>query len=104
MINKQFNVVHHLYPFDKILNETFLETCILKKEYLKEFSEEKQVILSNKCIELHSKYPLGVCLTIKAHKLFHNIYGNVDNTPEQFYQFKKDFEAGKYDNEYKATK
>lgn len=45
--------------------------------------------LKEKCLKLHYKYGLGVCLTEELHKEFHNIYGKRNNTLEQYMEFKK---------------
>ena len=37
--------------------------------------------------EYQSKYPLGVCVSKDYHKMFHSIYGNRVNTPEQWDEF-----------------
>jgi len=46
--------------------------------------------------EVHSKYPLGVCVRKDIHVLFHRIYGSGGNTPEQWESFVKDYKQGKY--------
>lgn len=40
---------------------------------------------------------LGVCIDENIHKLFHSVYGQYCNTPEQWYQFEKDYKNGIYD-------
>ncbi len=85
---ERFNVVHHLYPFHKILEECIIETGIEIKKYIKDYTEEELLILLNKCVELHFKYPLGVCLTKELHYQFHSLYG-YECTPQQFYKFKE---------------
>ena len=40
----------------------------------------------------------GVCLCEPIHKLFHHVYGNKNNTKEQYCEFKNDILNGKYDD------
>jgi hypothetical protein len=84
----KFQEIHHLYPFNKIVDITFLETNITRKSTIGEYTQNELHLLEEKCIEIHARYPLGVCLRKDIHKLFHSIYGIYDNTPEQFYEFK----------------
>ena len=46
----------------------------------------------------HDKYPLGVCVDLNIHKIFHKIYGSGGNTEEQWNRFVEDFNNHKYDN------
>ena len=91
-----FHDIHHLYPFSKILEEVFQVSMILKKPNLIDYSKEELEVLIKTAELLHSSYPLGVCLSEETHKLFHKVYGNKNNTPEQFYEFENDFKDGKY--------
>jgi len=76
---KEFDNIHHLYPFKNIVNEVF-ET--LNLEQLPKVLDYSEVEFDN------INYGLGVCLSKPIHKLFHDTYGYTNNTPEQFYEFK----------------
>jgi len=88
--------VHHLYSFHLIVEETFQELKMEIKPRVEDYTQEELKRLSEKCLEIHYRYPLGVCLTNEIHNLFHSIYGYGDNTPEQFEEFKTRY----YSNEF----
>lgn len=46
--------------------------------------------------DIHSKYPLGVCVRKDIHDLFHNIYGSGGNTIEQWNKFCEEMNNGLY--------
>jgi hypothetical protein len=85
---KKFEVIHHLYPFNKIVKETI--ECLglpVYKDLLK-YTENEMKTIENKCLELHFKHGLGVCLTKEMHDKFHSLYGKTNCNLEQFEQFK----------------
>jgi len=86
-------VVHHLYPFSKIVDEVLLSLNLSYKNSSK-YTEEELISISNKFLELQSKYPLGVPLTYKLHRLFHTYYGKENFTPEDFLEFKSRIQSG----------
>jgi len=95
--SKNFEV-HHLYSFNKILEEAFklIEKEIelvsdITSDYTKEQLDRMIVIFK----EVHSKYPLGNCVRKDLHDLFHKIYGAGGNTPEQWNRFVEDYKNGK---------
>lgn len=90
-----FDHVHHLYSFSKIVEESFLELGLdnSKKNTLL-YSPEELVLISEKILEIHYRYPLGVCLRRDVHEKFHSIYGKTNNTPNQFYEFAEGIENG----------
>lgn len=87
----KFDNIHHLYGFDKILEETLNILDIDREKTIQDYSDEELFNLKNTCIELHKKYPLGVCLRTDVHDLFHQKYGKGNNTPEQFEEFKLNY-------------
>lgn len=97
LTGERFEVIHHLYSFNKIVKETFEYTQIPVKININEYSEEELRKLSDICLKIHYQYPLGVCLKSKLHDLFHSLYGILDNTPEQFEEFKQKYLSGEFD-------
>jgi hypothetical protein len=83
-----FDTVHHLYGFDNILQEVVISLNIPILEQVNQYTDLELEKIRNKCLELHYKYGLGVCLSGEVHKLFHSIYGYGNNTPNQFEEFK----------------
>jgi hypothetical protein len=97
--SKPFDDIHHLYPFHKIIDEVFNITNIKRKQEISEYTAEELKILEDTVLQLHYKYPLGVCLTHEIHSLFHSEYGRVDFTPKNFYEFKEKYLNGNFDTE-----
>jgi len=94
--NKRFDVIHHLYGFDKIFNEIFDNLNIEKRRFINEYSDEELVLVRNECSRLHKIHGVGVCLTGDIHALFHKVYGYGENNIEQFNEFKENYISGKY--------
>ena len=88
----RFDDIHHLYGFDKILQEVLENTKVELKEIISEYTNEELLMLEEECVKLHEKYGLGVCLTREMHELFHKEYGYGNNTPEQYYEFKNKYQ------------
>lgn len=85
----KFDVVHHLVSFKIILNETLESLGLGCFQNISNYSEKELVLIENLLLKNHYRYPLGVCLRKDVHQEFHEIYGYGNNTPEQFYEFKK---------------
>jgi len=81
-------VIHHLYPFHKIAQESLYLCKLEVKETIGEYSEDEWNLLGKTCLDLHYKYGLGACITKEMHTLFHSKYGKKDFTPEDFVKFK----------------
>lgn len=82
-------IIHHLHNFSDILKETLQILDLPLYDSVSKYTEEELNNITNKCIELHYEYGLGVCLCEKEHKLFHAIYGKENNIKEQYEEFKK---------------
>ena len=88
-------IIHHLYNFSDILYELFNIVDLEIKDVISEYSDDELELLKAKCLELHYKYGLGVCLTEELHKEFHSIYGKKKNTVDQYVEFKNNKTAMK---------
>lgn len=96
--SKKFEI-HHLYGVSNILKDVFVKFNIEEKDNYCDYSDKELSFILEKYINEQQKYPLGVCVSKYIHVLFHSMYGQYYNTPEQWYQFEKDFKNGVY-NEY----
>lgn len=83
-------VVHHLYNFSDILQETVQELKLPIYDTINKYTKLELKQLEATCLKLHYKHGLGVCLSEEEHVLFHSIYGVKNNTKEQYTQFKQD--------------
>ena len=97
---KPFKHIHHVNKnFSEILELTFKIANIENieiKETIEEYTSEELEKLEKICLMLHYFFGPGVCLTEEEHKLFHKLYGNHDNTKEQFEEFKHRFQNGEF--------
>ena len=94
---KSFNVIHHLYSFTNIITETLHNLNFPIYKEINKYTDNELNYIEEECLRLHYKYPLGVCLIEKIHKLFHKEYGNGENTPNQFIDFKFRLQSGEFD-------
>ena len=83
-----FDVIHHLFSFNFIVDEVFKELQFPYHKEIEEYSTLELDMIATTTLKLHYKYPLGVCLSNENHSLFHSEYGYGNNTPEQFEEFK----------------
>ena len=84
---EKFDVIHHLYSFNKIVKETLIELKLPTFRTIGDYSDIEIKSIEDTLLKNHYKYPLGICLKYDIHKKFHSIYGTGDNTPEQWYEF-----------------
>lgn len=94
----RFDVVHHIYGFNLILEETLNDLSIELKDNLEDYSTEELILILEYFKKTQNKYPLGVCLTNDIHKIFHSIYGYGFNTIKQWDKFCLDYKNGIYKN------
>lgn len=95
--SKDFEI-HHLYSVSNIINDIFQNNCDLYKENFSDYSDKDLYFILQKFKEIQNSYPLGVCVDKKLHILFHSLYGQYYNTPEQWYKFADDYKKGVYKN------
>lgn len=86
---EKFDVIHHLIGFNFILSESMNELNYPVYDQISLYSNDELLTIIDKVLEVHYRYPLGVCLTKEIHDEFHGIYGKGNNTPEQFIEFKE---------------
>jgi hypothetical protein len=97
LTGEKHDAVHHLYSFNKILTATFKELNMPIYSTISFYTTEQLEIIKLKCLELHLRYPYGVCLTGKLHSLYHTLY-KFDNTPEQFKEFITRLRLGEFND------
>jgi len=91
----KFDAIHHVYSFNKILKEILRECKLPIYKEISMYTEEELNLLKETNINVHNKYPLGVCLRKDIHKLYHRLYGN-NNTLEQFEEFRIRYNIGEF--------
>lgn len=97
--------VHHLINFLDILQQASKNTGIplnIKPQDLEKNGYSLQ-ILDEEFIKLHNQMAQGVVLTKNIHTLFHKLYGYKNNTPEQYAEFKLQYQKGELDNQLCKT-
>lgn len=91
--SKDFHI-HHLYPLNNIVEDALLELGLEQFDFISEYSEENLSPIVDKVMEIHYRYPLGVCIRKDIHKVFHKTYGKTNCTPEDFYEFAEKIKSG----------
>ena len=95
--SKNFEI-HHLYGVSNIISNILNEYEEYKDKPFEEYSNEDLSFILEQFLLEQSKYPLGECIDKRLHTLFHSMYGQYYNTPEQWNQFKQDYKNGRYKN------
>lgn len=88
--------IHHLYGVSNIIHDILEEYPNFKDKEFSNYTENDLSFILQKFIEKQSLYPLGECVDKKLHVLFHSMYGQYKNTPDQWYKFKEDYFNGIY--------
>lgn len=91
-----FDDIHHQYSFNSILEETLKVTNMDDRESIDDYTDEELKFVLDTFKSIQDTYPLGVCLSKEVHKLFHKIYGYGNNTPEQWEEFKLNYNNNVY--------
>jgi len=94
--NEKIDDIHHIYSFNQIFQELMIYFNFQNRTESKDFSDVEIEQLKIKNIELHYKYGLGAPINRKLHRLFHSLYGKINATPEDFYEFKKRYDNGEF--------
>lgn len=84
--------IHHIYSFHCILNEFIKKNNIILKTF-DEYSKDELQEIAIQFQKFHAKFPLGVCIDKKLHKLFHYIYGKKNNE-QQWEEFVNLYKKG----------
>lgn len=87
LTGERFQVIHHVYGLNLILNETLEELNINVKETMDDYTQEELRDILDIFRIKQDSYPLGICLKEDLHKLFHKIYGYGNNTEAQWSEF-----------------
>jgi len=89
-------VVHHMYSFSSILDETLNELNLDIRNKVNLYSEDELILIEKLLLEKHYKYGLGIPLLPHIHNLYHKVFGRGNNTNEEFQEFKKRYELGEF--------
>jgi hypothetical protein len=83
--------VHHLYSLNAIIEEALNILNFNWNENIGDYTLDELKLIEEMVLILHNKYPLGVVIEKTFHYEFHSIYGNGNNTPEQFREYLKKY-------------
>jgi hypothetical protein len=81
--------VHHLHNFKDIVAETLDNLCLKVLPKVTNYAKEELERIIVECLRLHYEYGFGVVLSAEIHREFHNKYGKLNNTKEQYFEFKR---------------
>ena len=101
---KNFDNVHHLYPFKNIVEEVFNNLNIDRRENVSEYSDDELVAIRNELLRLHDFYGYGCPINKKVHKLFHDLYGYKETNYFDFLEFIKRIEIGEFNEWFVENK
>jgi hypothetical protein len=93
-------VIHHNIVSFKELKEKAMKALGIIATHLSiiaQYSEEQIRILAEYLLVLHYDSSFGVPIDKELHLKFHAEYGRINNTPEQFYEFKEKYLNGEYE-------
>lgn len=80
-------IVHHLFSFCTIIARACYEHGIDPDIDINTCSPDVREAILSAVLREQDKHPDGVCITKDLHTLFHEHYGLINNTPEQFQEF-----------------
>jgi hypothetical protein len=94
LTGERLDDIHHLFGVNMMIEETLERLNLDLRQHVNEYTEQELESILSVFFEIQSHHPLGVCLKKEIHRTFHNIYGFGNNTPEQFYEFRNNYENG----------
>ncbi len=100
--SKEYDI-HHLFGFNCIINIVFdilSDNNKLTSQYIKDYSKDELEYIVDLFQDVHSKYPLGVCIRTDIHKLFHKLYGSGGNTEAQWNNFVERYNNHEFEDKY----
>lgn len=96
--SKENLVVHHVYNFSDILQETMEELKLPILKVVNEYSKDELKLIEGLFLKKHYEYGFGYPLNEKIHNLFHSIYGKSKNNHSQLEEFKIKYNNGEFNN------
>lgn len=97
-LKSQNLVIHHLYSFTKILEESLEMLSIPFKSKINNYTQIELELIENKCLELHYQKGLGVPILSQLHSLFHSQVGKLIIDNGEFEEFKKRYYNFEFDS------
>lgn len=97
--SKDFHI-HHLYSVSSMINNIMKNNNFKYYKNINDYTDNELKEILNAFINEQSNYPFGVCVRKDIHKFFHKLYGQYNNTPEQWEQFVNDYKTGIYNNQF----
>ena len=92
---------HHLKAFNTIVLEAHELNNIEIHEIIGEYTQEELHKLEEYVASWHKDNSNAVLLCKEGHDLFHSLYGQGNNTPEQYEQFKQRYLSGEFEENIK---
>lgn len=93
---KDFDNVHHLYPFKNIVEDLFNNLGLNKKSSIVKYTKDEELLIRNEIKRLHNFHGYGAPLNKDVHKLFHDIYGYTETTYSDFIDFVERIKNGEF--------
>lgn len=87
---------HHLKAFSIIVLDGHKLHNIKIKKNIAQYTNEELKLLEEYVASWHKDNSNAVVLSDDVHRLFHSLYGQGNNTPEQFEEFKERYLAGEF--------
>ena len=97
--SKDFQI-HHLYGVSSILRDMVQIYNVELKENFEEYTEDELNKILELFLQIQSQYPLGECIDTNLHTLFHSLFGQQYNTPQQWEIFKREYLSNQYNYLY----